>query len=331
MTITNSPENSDNFQVLNTEIRQTLTEVLPTLSPELQLEIISMFRQIHRINCLIDKQKKCWIIGRNRSKNRSVKCIFLLEEIKNILLISKSDKISVESIREFRIILEKEVNRMSYLLWGDILNFFTYIYNMKSTPFRIFLGLSVTTLIAIILLSFSAREIYGFDKVFCEKNIEQSTPQATKYPLNSEILSTNPNEKLVASAKHHVWYSLVYCAIAGLLGSVASILLRIIDFQEQKYDDPLVPFFIGLFKPLLGLIFGIFIFSLLSSNTFIKTDFLITASGKDSLSLITNTARQDLFLFSCAFLAGFSERFASDLIQKSESAVTGGKGGGKGG
>jgi hypothetical protein len=328
MTTINDSENSENLKALNAEIRQTLIEILPVLSPELQVEIANLVHQVHHINYLVNKKNKYWLIGKIKPNNESTKYALLLEEIKNILLISKSDKISTESIREFRLNLEQEVNADRYFFWGHILNFLTYIYYIKSIPFKISLGLLVTTFMAIVALGFSAKEIYRFDMILNEKNIEQNTNISVptlKSPSNSEVLPINSEKKIAISdntihPNRHIWYSLVYSATAGVLGSIASILLRIIDFQGQKYDDPLIPFFIGLFKPLIGLIFGIFIFSLISSDTFIKIDFLI-ASDKNSSSLITNKARQDLFVFSCAFLVGFSERFASDLIKKSESSL----------
>jgi hypothetical protein len=328
MTTVNDSENSENLEALNAEIRQALIEVLPVISLELQVEIASLVNQVHHINYLVNKKNKHWLIGKIKPNNESTKYTLLLEEIKNILLISKSDKISTESIREFRLNLEKEVNSDRYFFWGHILNFLTYIYYIKSIPFKIFLGLSVTTLMAIVALSFSAKEIYRFDMTLNAKKMEQNTNisvQAPKSSSNSEVVPINPEKQSIISddkinPNRHIWYALVYSATAGVLGSVASILLRIIDFQGQKYDDPLIPFFIGLFKPLIGLIFGIFIFSLISSDTFIKIDFLI-ASDKNSSSLITNKARQDLFVFSCAFLVGFSERFASDLMKKSESSL----------
>jgi hypothetical protein len=333
MTTVNDSENSENLEALNAEIRQALMEVLPVISPELQVEIASLVNQVHHINYLINKKNKHWLIGKIKPNNELTKYTLLLEEIKNILLVSKSDKISTEFIREFRLNLEKEVNSDRYFFWGHILNFLTYIYYIKSTPFKISFGLLITTLIAIIVLSFSIKEVYRLDMILPDKNLEQNTNisvQIPKSPLNSEISPINPDEKSViyhnriyhnrTVSDRNVMRSLIYCAIAGVLGSVVSILLRIIDFQGQKYDDPLIPFFIGLFKPLIGLIFGIFIFSLISSDTFIKIDFLTTAD-KNSSSLITNKARQNLFLFSCAFLVGFSERFASDLMKKSESSL----------
>lgn len=325
MVATNYSEISDSLKVLNAEIRQTLMEVLPVVSSELQLEITNLVEQVHHINDLINKPRNFWSIGKFERTNYSIKYVLLLEEIKNILLISKADKINLETIRGFRLNLEKEINCDRYFFWGHILNFLTYIYYIKSVPFKIFIGLSVTTLMAITALSFSAKEIYKFDTNFNQQPIEQETNLSTTVPklsTNSEILSAQNPDKLddTTHPNRHIWYALIYAGTAGILGSVASILLRIIDFRDQKYADPLIPFFIGLFKPIIGLIFGIFIFSLISSDTFIKIDFLI-AQDKSSSSLITNKARQDLFIFSCAFLVGFSERFASDLLKKSESKL----------
>ncbi|MFN5515145.1 MAG: hypothetical protein ACK5CA_10450 [Cyanobacteriota bacterium] len=61
-----------------------------------------------------------------------------------------------------------------------------------------------------------------------------------------------------------------------------------------------------------------FFCALIMSNTVIKIDFLIDQNQENS-AFITNKARQDLFIFTCAFIIGFSERFASDLLKKTES------------
>lgn len=324
MTNSNSSEKVDNLNILNANIREILMEVLPLVSPEIQVEITNLFQQVNNINYLIDR-KSLWAIGKFNPNNNSTKYTLLLEEIKSMLLISKINQISPETIRQFRLNIEKEVNCDRYFFWGHILNLLIHTYYIKSIPFKILLGLFVTTVMAIIALSFSAKEIYKLDTNLNQKSIEQginSSKIIPKLSKKSKVLSTKIPDKSNNITHHdqHVWYALIYAGTAGVLGSVASILLRIIDFKGQKYDDPLIPFFIGLCKPIIGLIFGIFIFSLISSDTFIKIDFLI-AQDNSSSQLITTKARQDLFIFSCAFLVGFSERFASDLLKKSESAI----------
>ena len=328
MITSTSVKKPDDVNALNADIREILLEVLPIISPELQLELTNLVQQIHHLNYLIYKKSNSWKIGWFIFNNDPTKFILLLEEIKYILLMAKTNKVGVDALREFRINLAKEINNDRYFLWGHILNGFSYIYSVKSVPFKIFLGLSMTTFLSIIALKFSAQEIYIFDANLHQKSsqeealISKPLPQANSpVPIPSSSYSEqlkSPSDTI--NPNRHIFYGLVYAATAGVLGSVASILLRIIDFRDQKYDDPLIPFFIGFFKPLIGLILGIFIFSLISSDTLIKIDFLI-AQDQNSSSLITNKARQDLFIFSCAFLVGFSERFASDLLKQTESGL----------
>jgi len=306
--ITSTPvKKNDDVNALNADIREVLLEVLPIISPELQLELTKLVQQIHHLNYLIYKKSNSWKIGWFIFNNDPTKLILLLEEIKYILLMAKTNKVGVDAIRGFRINLEKEINHSRYFLWGHILNGFSSIYSTRSVPFKIFLGLSITTFLSMIALKFSAQEIYIFDDNLHQKHSQEEALISKPLPqANSPvpIPSSSYSEQLKSSSdtinpNRHIFF---------------------IDFTDKKYDDPLIPLFIGLFRPLIGLIFGIFIFSLISSNTLIKIDFMIT-QDQNSSSLITNKARQDLFIFSCAFLVGFSERFASDLLKKTESGL----------
>ncbi len=174
--ITSTPvKKNDDVNALNADIREVLLEVLPIISPELQLELTKLVQQIHHLNYLIYKKSNSRKIGWFIFNNDPTKFILLLEEIKYILLIAKTNKVGVDALREFRINLAKEINNDRYFLWGHILNGFSYIYSVKSVPFKIFLGLSMTTFLSIIALKFSAQEIYQFDDHYLKQ-----TPQ---YPF----------------------------------------------------------------------------------------------------------------------------------------------------
>ena len=57
--------------------------------------------------------------------------------------------------------------------------------------------------------------------------------------------------------------------MTGTLGGAVSLLTRLQDFdnpKNQKYDDDLLPFIIGLTKPILGGSFAFFILLILNSN-----------------------------------------------------------------
>ncbi|MFM7787200.1 MAG: hypothetical protein ACKO90_03190, partial [Microcystis panniformis] len=110
MITSTSVKNHNDVNALNADMREVLLEVLPIISPELQLEIANLVQQIHHLNYLIDKKSNSWKIGWFVFNNDPTKFILLLEEIKYILLMAKTNKVGVDAIREFRINLEREIN-----------------------------------------------------------------------------------------------------------------------------------------------------------------------------------------------------------------------------
>ena len=129
-------------------------------------------------------------------------------------------------------------------------------------------------------------------------------------------------------------------SVAGTLGSIISILIRIEDFQDKKYWNRATPFLIGAFKPIIGASFAIFFFTLISSELIqipgINTDFEVANESLSSeqrqvLSQIdmVDESKEEFFIFAIAFLVGFSERLATDAISKMEDMM-GGSAEGKG-
>jgi len=324
----------DTAQNANTEIQNLLLEVLPNASPDIQLEIHGLIKQVRALNELLGRTSTHSGFRNLFYKPNALKLLLILDEIKNPLLLIKTNKISLEFLRDFRIDLQKEINASRYSLWQFPLNTLLAIGNIKSAPIKLLCGLLITSSLATVSLMSIAQKIYVVEQsyhAYFRANPSQlqtgaalnQDPPASPPKSNSDILLDNSLVKLdyMFYKNQHIWYALIYAAIAGLLGSVTSILLRIIDFRDNPYSDPWTPFFVGLFKPIIGLLFGIFFCALIMSNTVIKIDFLID-QNQESSALITNKARQDLFIFTCAFIIGFSERFASDLLKKTESKFT---------
>lgn len=94
---------------------------------------------------------------------------------------------------------------------------------------------------------------------------------------------------------------------SGAIGSIISIMSRVGEFVDLDARDHMVHFFTGLFKPLIGTAFAIFVFSL------VKAGIIPIDLGPPS--------REVLVIFSLAFLSGFSERFAKDFTQKAGKAL----------
>jgi hypothetical protein len=94
-------------------------------------------------------------------------------------------------------------------------------------------------------------------------------------------------------------------AVAGALGSVVSILVRITDFAEIRVLNPPGLFWTGFFKPIIGACFALFVYSTFKSGL-----------------LEVNQAVNSTFLYlSLGFAAGFSERFAPDLVSRVERTI----------
>jgi hypothetical protein len=96
--------------------------------------------------------------------------------------------------------------------------------------------------------------------------------------------------------------------LAGALGSVVSILVRIRDFSEIRILNPPALFWTGFFKPIIGATFALFVFAAIGS----------------SLISVNPAINQGFMFLTLGFIAGFSERFAPDLVSRIEgSAISG--------
>lgn len=95
--------------------------------------------------------------------------------------------------------------------------------------------------------------------------------------------------------------------IAGALGSTVSMMGRIQDIDPLRLSDRWLPFLMGLFRPIIGIAFALFAAACIQSE-------LITFAVNDD--------KRIFFVLAVAFVAGFSERLAPDLIDKVEGRLT---------
>jgi hypothetical protein len=95
-------------------------------------------------------------------------------------------------------------------------------------------------------------------------------------------------------------------AFFGILGSAVSIMVRIDRFSASRDVDPLVLFFIGFFKPVIGGAFALFVY--------------ISIKGK-LLPIEVPKGSENFMFAALAFISGFSERFATDVASQAERRV----------
>ncbi len=93
---------------------------------------------------------------------------------------------------------------------------------------------------------------------------------------------------------------LVLITVIGALGRVTSIMVRLQDFDARTSTKPGVLVLFGFFKPIIGMFFALFSYTLFNAG-------LLPAVQIDSSKSI-------YFYMTLAFVTGFSERFAGDII-----------------
>ncbi|MBC7906439.1 MAG: hypothetical protein H7Y60_06785 [Rhodospirillaceae bacterium] len=101
---------------------------------------------------------------------------------------------------------------------------------------------------------------------------------------------------------------LILIALCGASGSVASIMTRAGSIDGIGIDDKNKLFITGFFKPIIGMLFGLFVATLFKSGIVV----IAILPGNEMFALL-----------SLAFVAGFSERMVQDLVQKVEDKVAG--------
>jgi hypothetical protein len=124
-----------------------------------------------------------------------------------------------------------------------------------------------------------------------------------------------------------LYRNIIWVVAVGILGSIVSILSRIEEFSGKKYNDPIIPFLIGAFKPIIGGALGFLILLLVSSDFIVvkgitDVNSSATTSGGQETNAATHEGlfyRKLAFILAVSFLMGFSERLAKDLLNRAEN------------
>jgi Protein of unknown function (DUF2934) len=113
---------------------------------------------------------------------------------------------------------------------------------------------------------------------------------------------------------------IVGTAVPAFLGAVVSILARLSDFDGYRNTDPKVLFMTAFFKPYIGMVTGLFIVSALAIGIGSIGDVTLVPAASGEWP----TPKVFYFLYAVGFLAGFSERFTTDFVERAEERFGGG-------
>jgi hypothetical protein len=95
--------------------------------------------------------------------------------------------------------------------------------------------------------------------------------------------------------------------VAGAIGSIISIMVRIQDFDRSSGPDATSQVFVGALRPVIGIGIALFAYTVV----------------KAGILPIGVPAEQAPFFFAAlAFISGFSERLANDLVAKTEQTLS---------
>ncbi len=165
-----------------------------------------------------------------------------------------------------------------------------------------------------------------------KKRLEDEKEMLSKEKRSTELEIKAIKEELILDQNRlRLFTNLIWVTSAGIIGSIISIMTRIEDFSNKKYNDPVIPFLIGAFKPIIGGGLGIFILFLVSSDFItIKgiTDTTTSVPKVEKSATISATedgffSKKLGFVLAVSFLIGFSERLAKDVLSKAEAILGG--------
>jgi hypothetical protein len=108
--------------------------------------------------------------------------------------------------------------------------------------------------------------------------------------------------------------TLLFVGFIALLGSMASVTMRLSNLSKPRNIDLMLLFWTAFSKPFIGAFFGCIIYAVLNTK-FVNGTILNESAFGDGFAVWA----------VIGFLSGFSERFATDLIARTEVAFSGTK------
>jgi hypothetical protein len=305
------------------EVNKDLDGKFKDFKEDIQYEIASQITLLQRFSEYI------LTIQKRRYKNLA-ECLTLqlkfnsLKIAMNLLLLPKKE--SIVLAKNIRYNIEYFLKNKKPL--GFIDNFFKKAVREWSAPTKVLLGLALAIPIYPVAIFLSSAAVRGASIVVTPEfwegrgntsNQNKSDP-AIAPTSTIDTVGQNKQQKGSPSDIANTYNNLTLAtvvALAGALGSIVSILIRLEQYRDTYYKGSSEPILVGFAKPLIGTAFGLFLFTMINSNILP----VIKVPIPDGSTPQRNSDIRYYFFFSVAFLIGFSERLAKDIIERTEDTL----------
>lgn len=300
--IQENTNNSPHFIKIDYQISDLFKKIINLISnspnkldQETQEEIAKILNLLHKIKRIAASKK----FLNNHKKQSEIETLLLNL---SIAIQSIPNKQQFFLIKKIRSNAEFDIRKLENSWLGFALNFCHRF--LSGVAIKIVIGLlfAIPLYIGMPIALFSSSEF--IKEVLITKGIVST---------NEQSRNNDTPDIYIKDFDMMIWLGTL-CFIAGSTGSIISILSRLDNYRaiqkNQEYKDSILPILVGFLKPIIGGTFGLLIFAILEGGI-IPLEFGQTDNQK----------RQDLrwmSLYSLAFVTGFSERLAKDLINRTE-------------
>ncbi len=318
-------DNQKQYQTCLEDIQTKITKLLIEVQDKLQAAALDLTKDIQE-----ELAKQIALLQRfgeyvsgiqNSRRKRMSECATLESKLVSaqlalrFLLMNKTENIVLA--QNLRYDIEYFINSKKPLGSGFIYNFFKRAIREFSAPNKVLLGLAIALPIYPIAISISFPLVGSVTKIADADLPSLSTETLTPQPTPS----SNSDKNGVTAHNHKVLdtYSLiVFVALSGAFGSIISILFRIQQYKDSEYTGAATPILVGFAKPLIGTAFGLFVFAVINSG--ITNIIGLPSIQSPTLNKGEHQDNEIYYLyFSIAFIVGFSERLANDIVERAEA------------
>lgn len=289
----------------------------PSATNDLSENLSTLLSLLCRLDRLIRKNAKALVSGRKLGLQPELESLILSLNATIDLLADRKNQLNAYHSLIANLVRDTkfQVRTLERPILGKIGNAIDQYLHSTSVPAKILTGL----ILAIPLYIYTPIEIRQRLDRTEQRLIDSGVVVPNDDNLNPNQPNSVPEEELETLSQTQIKIIIFYLTtsfIVGATGSIISIITRLSDYREVEadpnYASSALPIYVGLFKPVIGGVFGILIYATLAADI-LPINLLQSAD--------VGSGGRWLALISVTFVTGFSERLDKDLVGKVEETI----------